>query len=473
MDIIIDYITSESTFEIIYRFIAAGGWSVLVYLLLYAGFYELYSYKRKILKKDFKHVLLAIDIPPMNVQTPKAVEQLFTHIFSVMEVPSIGTKYWHGFYQNQFSFEIVSIEGYIQFLIRTLDKYQDVIEAAVYAQYPEAEITEVEDYTEGIPDKYPSDTHKMWAADFVLTQHEAYPIRMYQEFEHNISKDTVLKDPMGTFLESFSRIGPGEQMWYQIIIEPLQEFRWKKGCIKKIKELIGEKEKSKPGMLGWVFDNPLTNEFARSFEEVSAQLAGGIRTEGGSTSSSKDDGPPNQILYLTPGKKKLLEAMENKISKLGFKTKIRTVYVAKKEVYNPSRGINSLVGAVNQFNNPYSNALLPKYITSTEYFMKERRDNFRKNIMMKAYKKRNPWIGKKRYVLNIEELATIWHFPMSHVATPQIQTASLKTSEPPVGLPIELLSAPEDKVAEFEKTAPKYMTDSGDITYDDGDQIFG
>jgi len=470
-DQVFNFFTVGSTFSIVMKIYTLGGWVILLSMLFFAGFYMLYTYKRKLWKKDWNWILLAIDIPQENVQTPKAVEQLFAHIFSVMDPPSIGTKYWRGFYQYQFSLEIISIEGYIQFLIRTVDKYRDVVEAAVYAQYPDAEITEVEDYTKNIPDKYPNDTHKIWAADFCLTQNYAYPIRMYHEFEHNISKDTVLKDPMGTFLESFSRIGEGEQLWYQIIIEPLEEFRWKNNCIKEIKKVIGEKQESKSNFLDkLIFDNPISKEIGKGFQEINAQISGVPAGEDSGYSKSDDNSPPNQILYLTPGQKVVLEAMESKISKIGYKTKMRGVYVARKEVYNPARAVNSLVGAVNQFNNPSSNSILPKYITSTEYFFSEYRDNLRRNAMMSAYKKRNPWVGKSRYVLNIEELATLWHFPMSHVATPRVQKATIKSAEPPPGLPIEMIdsSIAQSVVSVVEEKKRLIKTDTGEeIEFDD------
>lgn len=444
-------------------------WFLSLPALFYAFFYMVQTYKKKMWKKKYwKNILLAIDIPPENVQTPMAVEQLFAHIFSVMDPPSIGMKYWKGFQQYQFSLEIISIGGYIQFIIRTNKKFRDVVEAAIYAQYPDAEVTEVEDYTTDIPTKYPNDTHNAWAADFALNEHFAFPLRMYKEFEHNISKDTVLKDPMGTFLESFSRIGPGEQMWFQIIIEPVQEHKWKDKCIEKIKEMIGEKTSSGSSPLGFLTDNFITKELGKSFEELNAQVAGTIRAEDGGVSSKKDDGPPNQILYLTPGKKRLVEAMEDKISKIGYKSKVRAVYVAEKDKYNPSRGVNSLVGAINQFNIPTSNMLLPKYLTSTEYLFAAQRKDYRRTNLMSAYKKRNPWVGKPRYILNIEELATLWHFPMSHVKTPLVQKASLKTSEPPsdlavdLGLPTEEENELQQAIEAEAERNKRYKTDSGE-----------
>ncbi|PIR04005.1 MAG: hypothetical protein COV59_02365 [Candidatus Magasanikbacteria bacterium CG11_big_fil_rev_8_21_14_0_20_39_34] len=480
MDQILLFVT-QSPIEAILQIFVLGGWLVFFWAMLHAGLLLLGAYKSILYTKGWNWTLLAIDIPAINIQTPKAVEQLFSHIYSVMEPPSIATVFGRGFTQFSYSFEIVSIEGYIQFIIRTLDIYRDVVEAAVYAQYPEAEITEIEDYTQEMPTQYPNDTYNMWATEFGLTQDYAFPIRSYHDFEHSISKDTVLKDPMGTFLESFSRIGPGEQMWYQMIIEPTPESAWKPKCIKKIKEVIGEKSKSSGGFLSGALGDVLGGPL-KFLETAGDQILG--RVDGGSAGSSGgDDGPPNQILFLTPGKKKILEAMEDKISKIGFKTKLRAVYVARKEVYNPARGVNSLVGAVNQFNNPYSNMLLPKYLTSTRYFFAEKRKNYRRRILMSAYKSRDMYMGGKQpYVLNLEELATIWHFPMSHVKTPLIQKSETKRSEPPSGLPLEQIglggnmfdgegekSISSQKNGDTNPTEQKkpYITDSGYVFDDD------
>jgi len=198
---------AQPTGLIVLDLFAIFGWLFFVWLLGFAivAFYADHIQDTKNTSK-WKSVLLAIDIPPENVQTPLAVEQLFTHLAGAFDKPGFYDKFREGYKQRWFSMEIVSIEGYIQFLIWTEEKFRDLVEASVYAQYPDAEITEVEDYVDVMPSKYPNDEYDVWVGDFSLAETFAYPLRSYREFEHNISKDTVLKDPMGTFLESFSRI---------------------------------------------------------------------------------------------------------------------------------------------------------------------------------------------------------------------------------------------------------------------------
>ncbi len=459
---------ARPTLNVLVDLMALGGSLIFVFLFLRAGLFILEGYKGVSYMSDWKWVLLAIDIPSLNVQTPMAVEQLFNHLSGSYESPNLSEKFRTGYKQRWFSFEIISIEGYIQFLVRTEESLRDLVEAAIYAQYPDAEITEVEDYTNDLPNSFPNKEYDIWAADFVLSEHHGFPLRTYREFEHSISKDTVLKDPMGTFLESFSRLGPGEQMWFQMIVEPTDN-SWKESVIAKVKEIIGEAKKSSFDLVHAVLDSPL-----KLLEAVGDQV---FSRE--ASASKKDDKPaePNKIRYLTPGQSKLVESMEEKINKVGLKTKLRGIYLARKEVFRQDRGVAALIGAISQFNRPNANSLEPALRTDyIAYFFKEYRTNFHKTIMMNAYKKRKIKTGENPYVLNIEELATIWHFPMSHVKTPLVQKAEGKRSEPPAMLPVETVLAPVIEMPREEKTVDGrtsgYKTDSGAIT-DDSDLKFG
>ncbi|HBU06626.1 MAG TPA: hypothetical protein DEB09_00920 [Candidatus Magasanikbacteria bacterium] len=471
-----DNFINQPNITIVLNIFVVFGWIILVNLLLYAGIHMYRHYRQHLFVHTWKWVVLAIDIPAMNVQTPLAVEQMFSHLAGCLNNPNIAEAFYHGYKQKFFSLEIIGIEGYIQFIIRTEAGLRDLVEASVYAQYPDAEITEIEDYVTNAPNHFPNDEYEMWAVDFGLVENEAFPIRTYREFEHAISKDTVLKDPMGTFLESFTRLGPGEQMWFQIIIEPVSN-AWKEHAIEKIKEFIGEEAGHGHGGGGIKALFGLSSgEATASWGELMSQLTGAPPGEAHHVEETKE---LNNLKYMTPGQKVILENMENKISKIGFKTKIRAIYLAKKERFDMNRSVRALIGAINQFNVPSSNSLVPKMGVILNYFFKNSRMKHRKNLFMQAYKKRKIKTGGNSFVLNIEELATIWHFPMSHVKTPLVQKASLKTAEPPSGLPIEtwnnMANLPpqgdEEKKDEHEvehseiSDKNKKLTDSGDVMH--------
>lgn len=427
---------AQPTLLVIYQLFVMGGYLVFIWMILYVGIGFYVDYREGKNTANWKWVVLAVDIPPLNVQTPKAIEQMFAHLAGAYDAPDIAAKFHDGYKQRWFSFEIISIEGYIQFLVRTEEEFRDLVEASIYAQYPDAEIVEVEDYVTDIPDTYPNKTHDIWASDFGLAEDDAFPIRDYHEFEHSISKDTVLKDPMGAFLESFSRIGPGEQMWFQILIEPTGN-GWKEKSIKKIKEMIGDSSLKKGGgnkYLQAVGEAPI-----KFLEAVGDQVFAREASSGG---DAPDKSEPNQLRYLTPGQTKLVEAMEQKMTQVGFKTKMRGMYVARKEVFRPARGVQALIGSMNQYNSPTANSIVPKFGVGASYFFKNQRIAYRKNLLMNAYKKRKLKVGSNPFIMNVVELATIWHFPMSHVKTPQIQKVEAKQSEPPVGLPIERVAPP-------------------------------
>lgn len=435
--LLIDFF-SRPTLPILVDLFSLGGYLFVVWLLLYAGLHFYEEYRQELNVHHWKWIVLAVDMPALNVQTPKAVEQMFSHLAGALDTANIAEKFYHGHKQRWFSFEIISIGGYIQFLIRTEEQFRDLVEASVYAQYPEAEIVEVEDYVNSIDQHFPNDQVDMWGADFILANNDAYPIRTYREFEHSISKDTVLKDPMGAFLESFSRIGPGEQMWFQMLIEPVGN-HWKEKAIDKIKEIIGDTSHGH-GHGGNPILDKVSSAPLKLLEGIGDQV---FAREAGEHGDSHDkSGPKNEIQYLTPGQKLTVEAMEAKISKIGFKTKIRALYIANKEVFRPSRGVNALIGAISQYNIPTANSLVPGYGVGAHYFFKNSIINHKKNLLMKAYKKRKLKAGSNPYILNIEELATIWHFPMSHVKTPLVQKAIGKQAEPPAGLPVEQFLPP-------------------------------
>jgi len=297
------------------------------------------------------------------------------------------------------------------------------VESAVYSQYPDAEISEIDDYVTGMPTKFPDDEWDIWGAEFIQGAPEVYPIKMYQEFEHKFGElETQFKDPMASLMDLCSSLNEGEQLWIQFIVIPTG-FDWIKESDKEVDKILGKAVKQE----GWL------TRFVTWLGEISEYLF----------AIWKDVKPvetrPLSMMELTPKKKKQIEAIQMKSAKLGFGFKMRVVYIAKKELINRSKVVSGLVGWVKQFAALDLNNLKPDMsltATKTAYFSKDSRMVIKKNSLMQNYMHRSG-LGRPAGIMNIEELATLWHFPLeSNVKAPFIQKAPGRKADAPSSLPI-------------------------------------
>ncbi len=426
-----DWVFSLPPYQANIVIMAIFGWAIVAIVFLSMLEIAWRKYRQKKYMNKWRWVLLAVDVPPLFVQTHKSVEQIFAHLSGSSVTPRIGERYWMGKRQKWFSFEIISIEGYIQFLIRTEAQHRDLVEAAIYAQYPEAEITEVEDYINGYPTRFPNDVYDVFGVDFKLADKDAFPIRTYPDFEYTVSKDVSIADPIGGILENFTRIGAGENLWMQIVIEPTNN-KWKKKGIEIVKKLIANAYKDEKHDPWYAAISGLPQALGQEALNV---WHWEFVNEDATDKKKKDE--PGTVMNLPPGLKSTVEAVEQKIAKTGFKTKIRVMYIARKEVYNPDRCVDGVVGAMSQFNSQSRNGIVPYRLTKAFYWFKMMRLGWIKTIFAGSFKKRKTKAGGPQFILNIEELATVWHFPLPSVKAPLVQKTSVKKAEPPMNLPVE------------------------------------
>ncbi|PWB38230.1 MAG: hypothetical protein C3F02_04460 [Parcubacteria group bacterium] len=407
-----------------------GGWIVFVWFFINACYLVWLFRKQNQWFATNEYMILAVDIPKDTEQTPKAVEQLFATISGAHTPLSYKELWWQGKFQLAFQFEIISIDGYIQFLIRTPRQWRDLVESAIYSQYPDAEITEVEDYVNTVPDKYPNDTHNIWGTEVILARNDVFPIKTYKEFEDSVSGE--FKDPLASLLETMSKIKKGEQVWIQIIVKPTG-FEWTAKSSKMAYKIAGKKvPEKKNGWSSWL--SPFTGLiFLTTGEEMFFQ------TGGGSKPSVQKEPMPSMMLHLTPGERLGVEAIERKASKIGFECKIRLIYISPLELFQSSRVVSSVFGSLKQFNTLDLNAFKPDPRTKTQimYFFIKSRIAARRRYIMEGYKKRSGMMGHSPFILNTEELATLWHFPARDIKAPLLQKTESKKSEPPSSLPIE------------------------------------
>ncbi|MCD4761920.1 hypothetical protein K8R32_03080 [bacterium] len=421
---------SDVMFE---RFLMLFGWIPLAFVFLW-GAKETWVYYRQIVwGKTERNIFLAIDVPRGNEVSLMSVENLFTYFGGAHGTFSLIEEYWIGMYQLSFSFEIVSIDGYTQFIIRTPEHFRNLTESAVYSVYPDAEITEVNDYTEEVPTIYPDDEYDIWGAEFVYSENHMLPIKTYPDFEHSMGRpEEQFKDPLASLMDLYSSLKPGEQCWYQILVRPTG-FGWMAEGDKLISKVIGETVVTKKNLVDKGLDG---------FIGILSYLSEMIFSIWGDINDKKEEKQEDmfKMFNLKPKEKRQIEAIQHKTSKLGFECKIRFVYAAKKEIINKPKAVNGFVGYMKQFMDLDLNNIKPDMAmtaTTTNYFFKEKRLNARKRRIVNAYKARSLTLGRAWKVMNVEELATLWHFPVEAVVkAPLIQKAPGRRSEPPMGLPV-------------------------------------
>lgn len=428
------------------RIFLDGGWIPVLFVLIQGLWLLWVQSRQEKFAATIAYTVLAIDIPRNNEQTPKAAEQIFTHLSGAHSGLDAFEKYWKGKFTPSFSFELVSVDGYVQYLVHCPKKFRDLVESSIYAQYPEAEISEVPDYVDKVPRRFPDPEWDCFGTEFVLKKPAAYPIRTFTEFEDKAAEEMIFKDPMSAILEVMSGLKRGEQMWLQLRVTPVDE-SWQKKGEEVVDKIMGKKKVVQKGFVDHLIELPLAvaNELMHGGEEAPKE--------------KKPDQP--KIASLSPGERKVLEKIQEKLAKVGFMVKIRVVYLGRRDVFNKGR-MSQLKGAMSQFNAINMNAfkgygpVTPK----GDYFWQRWSENEKKTRIVSNYRNRSGK-GATPYALNIEELATIYHFPMLSVKAPLVKKTEAKRAEPPSSLPAEGYF-PSVEIKAPAKPSKKNMDEDGD-----------
>jgi len=248
---------------------------------------------------------------------------------------------------------------------------------------------------------------------------------------------------MDSLLEIFSKLQPGEQCWLQIVCNTIFEgiFPW----VKKGREAADK-----------IAKRPAPAKPKPMIQEAAEILVSGP--------PEKKEEPMELIapeLRLTPGEKEILIGIENKIKKTAYQCWIRQVYLCKLDEPHFYGNYKAVRGYLcSQFMTQHLNSFIFYGPTRTRihYWFRDRRLFLRKRQRLRNYIERLPSLfprtltgepflsfghvqGRRpgiraTIVLNIEELATIYHFP-AKIVTPAVAPVEAKKVGPPPGLPTE------------------------------------
>jgi len=358
-------------------------------------------------------VFFHVKIERENLQSILSVEQMFANLHAMHTNFTWAETNLEGKVNLWLSFEIVSLGGKISFIVRTPKRYTNLVHSAIYSHYPNAEIAQVEDYMKNLEHWDPhSSTWDLWGTEFKLLRDYAYPIKTWREFEHPTAEEPII-DPLVPLLEALSRAEAHELLAYQLIIKPIADSEWVPHSQKIVKELKEEAPHHKS----------FTETFLPFLHFGSKKTIFEILA-GGSTAGHADE-KPNQpkIMRMSEGERKVLMGIETKMTKPAWQTKLKFLYIAPKDKFDGSKR-GALIGAMRQLGNPTSNGLKPDVNgTWTNHNYKLFRNlekpftDFmvieKKHLFLKGFVRRSAWIGANPMLLNTEELATLFHFPLA------------------------------------------------------------
>jgi hypothetical protein len=402
-------------------------------------YYLFYSRGIRLQKKYLRNLdwrVYEIKIPKENIRTPKAMEHVFASLYS-MDVSVHWEETWitTGKLNYRMSLEIAgSPDGGVRFYARAPKRLRNIIESSFFSQYPNAEIVETEDYTKELPPDLPNDEYNLFGVEFILKKEDHFPIRTYTYFfEESARKEEEARvDPISVIVELMSDLKEGERLWMQIIIKP-DEGKWMEKGRKAIKEMAtGEKKKPKKNLIDESF-HFLLNLIKAPFE---------LPDWPGDTKEEQ------KIFRLySPVETDRMKAVGNKISKRGYKTTIRAIYIDRRESYTMGK-VYALMGASRLYADDNSNWLAPAKETWTmkprfffrKYFLMARKKQIYKNYLSRSFPEMKYFIHHDLYhipIFNLEELASIYHPPVSKlVEGTGLRPVKAVKGAPPPNLPI-------------------------------------
>jgi Type IV secretion-system coupling protein DNA-binding domain len=342
------------------------------------------NYRKLDVAQPVESDLLILEIPKANDKSELAAEQLFASLHGIFRDKD-ELKFNNGV-QEHLSFEIASVNGQIRFYAWVPRTLRSFVEGQIYSQYPTVQIREAdEDYV-----AHEREHSVVYSSEITLADNEMLPIKTFQSFE---------VDPLAGITGTLAKLeSTGEEVWIQILARPIAD-DWHKRSDKWVSDVKKGKSSTSAGLsLKW--------------------LAGLFEALWKPPEEGKDGKPV--VKELSERNKTRLAEAEKKATKLGYEVKIRLAYLGESTTNGRLR-MQAIVGTFKQFNSTNLNG----FKMSSTSFKKEDLAKYRTRAF-----------NDHGYILNIEELASVFHLPHTNVETPNIVWASSKTAEPPAKLPL-------------------------------------
>lgn len=373
-------------------------------------FFVIKNINRSKIDNAFKLKLLKLRVPKFSISDDGKKENIQNFQQKTQEKISVienlystlggmkaqrGLNPFFGRRTDHFSLEVVLIDGLIYFYIGLPKKSINFFKERIQSVYPDVEIEPVEDYNIFNPKGV------VLGSSMRLKNHFIFPIKTYKKLE---------MDPFDSITNSLTKLEHGDSAAIQIIARSSYK-KWHRISSKFTRKV------SKTGDLlsaRRLLGRGKTMDIFFKLINVFFDLA-----KSGSKSKDKIK-DPNQVPKLSQMEQEMLKGVEEKNSKAGLDVNIRIVVSAKNEgaavIY-----LDNITNSFSQYN---------MYEYGNSFFASKANQN---RLMTDfIYRKFNE---SQRAVLNTEELASIYHLPLSSTSTSNISWLEAKKSGAPNNIP--------------------------------------
>ncbi len=283
----------------------------------------------------------------------------------------------------------------IFFYISMPKRFRENIEKQLHSFFPNAVIEKVSDYTVFSPKSATA------VAVLGLSRNHALPLRTYRG---------IGVDPLSEMSNALSRLNTeAEGAAIQIVLAPAPS-GWRSSGHEIAQKMQGGKR---------LRDAQGDSLMKDAGKEIGKGMVSVL--SGGNTSSSQNDLSEKQVA-LTPEEQDLVKAIDSKANKAAFSANIRLVATA--ETHERAAEILShMENAFGQFENPEVN------LFRVLRRVKEKRAVF--EYIFRTFDEEDASI------LGVEEVSSIFHFPISTTETPKIKWLKAGAAPPPINIPTE------------------------------------
>jgi hypothetical protein len=379
----------DSLFSLLFSLLSK--WYIWLPIVVVLGYFAFRNNRRAQTLLEMEHTLLVLEIPRTNDKQALAAEQMFASMHGILR--SRRELAAQGGLQEHISFEFAAIGKQIRFYVWIPKYLQNFVEGQIYAQYPTVQIHEAEE------DYAARDLVQevKYTAELGLIYNEVLPIKTFQSFE---------VDPLAAITATLAKLeDPKEEMWIQVLARPIPDDWHRKSSRYVIRIKNGKGKRS---------DDVLGNVIYYIFQGLGALWK---PPEDKTTATASD---------VSERDKGRISEIEKKSIKLGYQVKVRITYLGNDAATARLR-MQAIVGTFKQFNSTNLNGFQQK----TPEYGSEGVAQYRTRFFI-----------DRGYILNIEELASLYHLPHTNVETPNIVWATSKTAEPPAKLPA-IIGEPE------------------------------